>query len=315
MSQNTSRVIKYLEANQRLDRWIRRNYENFPQSRIEKLCRKGKIKIDNKRAKPSDRLEEGQQITLPPMNRDDEKRTIESKKEPLNSRKPDWLKSGILHIDDDLIILNKPQGLAVQGGTKQAKHIDNLVTTFFSGPDGAPRLVHRLDKDTSGVMVMARNRRAAAEMAKGFRSRKVHKTYLAIVHGTPKKLAGRIESKNQKPNKDGKKSGKAKFAITEYEVLENIAKYAALVRLNPITGRTHQLRIHMAEIGHPIIGDQRYGTRKGGLMSGSLMLHAELIQFDHPLSGKEIRIQAPLPKHMLDKFRQIGWDERDVLPN
>lgn len=325
MTSNEIRIVSYADAGQRLDRWMRRNFANFPQSRIEKLCRKGKIKIENKRAKPSDRLMEGQQVLLPPYVHDETRRFFPSSRAKKKYPIPEWLKSGILFEDDYLIALNKPQGVVVQGGTGQSWPLDKLVAAHFTTAEGAPKLVHRLDKETSGLLVMAKTRRVAAALAKGFKNRSVRKLYLAIIRGRPKRFSGRIEmpiqrSLRQLPNPSllqVNNSIQSKFAVTEYEVVDSVASIASLVMLSPITGRNHQLRIHMAAIGHPIIGDQRYGFSddNDGLLSGSLMLHARFMEFDHPHEGNRLSLSAPLPILMAEKFRLLGWNENEVSVN
>lgn len=322
MSCPSERKITSSDAGQRLDRWLRRNFGQLPQSHIEKLCRRGKIKIEQNRAKPSDRLEEGQLVSLPSIEPSERVVRQELKFLP-SARRPDWLESGILLKDDHLIAINKPRGIAVQGGTGQSNHVDALAAAHFSSAGGAPRLVHRLDKETTGILLMARTRLAANVMAKEFKQRRVSKLYLAIVHGCPSSQFGRIESpveskENQsaqiKRTNSDRLPKSPKQALTEFEVVDSITGTVALIALKPVTGKTHQLRIHMAEIGHPIVGDNRYGGRVNGcgLLAGPLMLHAKILEFNHPFDSRRVRIKAPVPSHMWDKFQQLGWSENEI---
>ena len=311
MNRSETRTIGFGESGQRLDRWLRRNYGHLPQSRIERLCRKGKIRIGGSRAKPSDRLEEGQQVVLPPIAAGD---TDPGPRAAPPARIPAWLESSVLHEDEHVIVINKPPGIAVQGGTGQSLHIDGLVAAErFSGTEGPPKLVHRLDKETSGLLVLARTRKAAAALSEEFRRRRTLKLYLAILQGCPDRQSGRIETEIGR----GRQGEPPKSALTEYALMEMIPKTAALAALRPVTGRTHQLRIHMAAIGHPIVGDRRYGSRGAGdgLLSGPLMLHAKCLEFGHPRDGSRFRIDAPLPPHMQQKFRLLGWKDSKLPPD
>lgn len=309
-------IIQFDEAGQRLDRWLRKKFQHLPQSRIEKLCRKGQIKIDNGRAKPSVRIAEGQSVTLPV--------TIAAKPLPSHMhteqeiRIPDWLNGAPLFEDDHLIALNKPCGIASQGGTGQSLHVDRLAAVRFPSPQGPPKLVHRLDKETSGLLLLARTRRAAAKLAEDFRCRRISKFYLALVHGCPHPLNGKIETDengNQiSASKREQRAGKnSRSALTEYALIESIGQHAALLALKPMTGRMHQLRIHMTGIGHPIIGDRRYGapSEAGGILAGPLMLHARALNFNHPHHGTPLRLEAPLPAHMRETFKQLGLNQTD----
>ncbi len=320
MSRRQTRIIGFRESGQRLDRWLRGNFRHLPQSRIERLCRKGEIRIGNSRAQPSDRLGEGDMVSLPPIADGDAVKNPAAGVKP-RLRMPEWLESSVLHEDDHLIVFNKPRGIAVQGGAGQSLHIHGLAAARFSGPEGPPKLVHRLDRDTSGLLVMARTRRAAAALSEDLRRRRMFKLYLAIVHGCPEQRSGRIEtairrkfSGSLNPGFPCGDSQPAKPALTEYAVVEQVAESAALVALKPVTGRNHQLRIHLAAIGHPIVGDRRYGSREleGGILAGPLMLHAKLLEFSHPHDGRRFRIDSPLPTHMQEKFRQFGWSEKGL---
>ena len=319
MSGGVQYGVRWEDADQRLDRWMRRRFTGLVQSRIERLCRKGLVRIDGKRARPSDRLREGQTIRLPkieegvPFNHGQD---APAGRRAERSR--DLLAGRLLHIDEHILVINKPPGLAVQGGTGQSRHIDGMASELGL-PDGeAPRLVHRLDKDTSGVLLMARTRRAAAALARLFRNRSLRKVYLAAVCGSPPHEGGTILSSAQssgiahlRAGGDGGPQFRAGAALTHYRVLDRLGQRFALVALNPVTGRSHQLRVHMAELGTPIVGDRRYGgavsADRGGIFRGRLHLHAHSLELKHPFTGREMGFLAPLPSHMEESFTALGW--------
>ena len=300
-------VIQYDDAGQRLDRWLRKSFQHLPQSRIEKLCRTGQIRINEERAKPSARVQEGQRVTLPITI------TVKPPAQSPRSRKiPDWLRGDPLFEDDYIIALNKPSGVAVQGGTGQSSSLDQLASIRFPTSHGPPRLVHRLDKETSGLLLLARTRRVAAQLAKEFRGRRISKLYLALVHGCPRPSKGQIKTNERGALADSLALHfRGKQAHTEFAVIDNVGEHLALMALKPITGRTHQLRIHMSGIGHPIVGDRRYGSTKmtGGIVPNRLMLHAKSLNFVHPHYGISQTIDAPLPQLMSEMFKQLGWPE------
>ncbi len=327
------------ESDQRLDRWFRRVFPHIPQGRIEKLCRKGDIRVDGGRVKTSTRLEEGQVVRIPPLPDADE--MGERPVTPTMSNADEKLmKSIVLYRDDHIIALNKPPGLPTQGGSKQKRHIDGLSEALKFGFDEKPRLVHRLDKDTSGVLIMARTRKVASALTEAFRSRETRKIYWAAVAGVPFPRHGTIRYGLVKAPGHGK-SGEgekmhcvhprdvdstegAKRATTDFTVISGLGGRVSWAALVPVTGRTHQLRAHMAELGHPIIGDGKYGgsgqenlgdgwgSQLGGEMSKKLHLHARSLTFKHPITGKELMITAPLPDHIQRTWDTVGWDIRDA---
>lgn len=319
MSDSVQFGVRWEDADQRLDRWMRRRFKGLVQSRIERLCRKGLVRIDGKRARPSDRLREGQTIRLPnfkegvqPDHRQDAPtdRRAERDRASLTGR--------LLHIDDHILVINKPPGLAVQGGTGQSRHLDGMASELGLPEGESPKLVHRLDKDTSGVLLMARTRRAAAALARLFRNRNLRKVYLAAVCGSPPNQSGTILSSAQsdgmarlRAGGDGTPQFGAGTALTHYRVLDRLGQRFALVALNPVTGRTHQLRVHMAELGTPIVGDRKYGgatsAERGGVFRGRLHLHAHSLELRHPFTGREMGFVAPLPPHMEESFNALGW--------
>ena len=319
MSGGAEYGVRWEDADQRLDRWMRRRFRGLVQSRIERLCRKGLVRIDGKRARPSDRLREGQTVRLPRIEEGASATPGEDAPAGAHAeRNRDPLTGRLLHIDEHILVINKPPGLAVQGGTGQTRHIDGMASQLGL-PDGeAPKLVHRLDKDTSGVLLMARTRRTAAALARLFRDRSLRKVYLAAVCGSPPDEGGTILSSTQSAGiahlpmgGDGGPQLGAGGALTRYRVLDRLGQRFALVALNPVTGRSHQLRIHMAELGTPIVGDRKYGggasADRGGIFRARLHLHARSLELRHPFTGRDMGFVAPLPPHMEESFNALGW--------
>ena len=329
------------EADQRLDRWLRRKFPHVGQGRIEKLCRKGEIRVDGGRVKANTRVSAGQTVRLPPLpERDPETAPARPRVTDADSQ---LLRNCVIYRDDQIIALNKPAGLAVQGGSKMTRHIDGMASAIQFDADEPPRLVHRLDKDTSGVLIMARTRTIASKLTEAFRARTTRKIYWAALAGVPYPKQGTIRFGLVKaPGHGGKGEGEkmhcvhprdidstpdAKRATTDYWVLSALGRRVSWAALVPVTGRTHQLRAHMAELGHPIIGDGKYGgsgqenlgdgwgAMLGGEMSKKLHLHARSLTLEHPVTGAILNLVAPLPDHMARTFDELGWDARDVPPD
>lgn len=325
-------------ADQRLDRWLRRMFPQVSQGRVEKMCRKGDLRVDKGRVKASTRLQAGQVVRVPPLP---DEGTMAMKPEAVMlDSDAQMMRDSVIYRDDDIIVLNKPAGLAVQGGSGQTRHIDGLADALRFGMESKPKLVHRLDKDTSGVFVMARTGRAAAGLAKSFHSRVTRKIYWAIVAGSPfPKMGtvryGLVKAGGHGPNGAGErmhcihpdeveKTEGSKRATTDYAVIESMGQRAAWVGLVPITGRTHQLRAHMAELGHPIVGDGKYGTNSqtndgdgwgaqlGGSVSRKLHLHARSLTIPHPTTGVRMTFTAPLPDHMAQTWAFFGLNPSDA---
>ncbi len=325
-------------ADQRLDRWFRRLFAHVPQGRIEKMCRKGEIRVDGGRVKPATRLAPGQTVRVPPLPEGEA--PVPKPAARVSEADAAMIRGAVLYRDDHLIALNKPPGLPTQGGTGQSRHVDGLAEALKFGLPDKPRLVHRLDKDTSGLLLLARSGQAAAKLAKAFQSRATRKIYWAAVAGVPSPREGTIRTGLVKapghgPHGAGEKmicihpdavhdTPGAKRAVSDYKVIENAGQRTAWVALSPITGRTHQLRAHMAEIGHPIVGDGKYGgsgqtnegdgwgAQLGGDISRKLHLHARSLSFRHPETGKTLTLTAPLPDHMARTWETMGWREADA---
>ncbi|REC54950.1 RluA family pseudouridine synthase [Rhodosalinus sediminis] len=325
------------EAEQRLDRWLKRRFPQLTQGRIEKMCRKGELRVDGGRVKPATRLAEGQSVRVPPLPAAG---PPAPKTAGPSARDAEMIRAAVLWRDEHLLVLNKPPGLAVQGGSGQTRHVDALSEALRFGAAEAPRLVHRLDRDTSGLLLMARSRRVAAALTAAFRAKETRKIYWAAVAGVPSPAMGTIryglvKAAGHGARGEGEKmrlvhpdeveaTPGAKRAVTDFAVIEGLAKRAAWVALVPVTGRTHQLRAHMAGIGHPIVGDGKYGGRGqenqgegwgaqlGGEISRKLHLHARSLALTHPVTGARLSFTAPLPAHMRRTWETLGWREADA---
>lgn len=327
-----TKEVAHEEDGMRLDRWFRSHYAALPHSRLEKLLRTGQVRVDGGRAKSHTRLLAGQTVRVPPLGAI-QKSDRADKRPPLNAADRQFLADITLYEDDDLLILNKPSGLAVQGGSKTTRHIDGLLAQLGDGPETRPRLVHRLDRDTSGVLVVAKRRQVAAALGKAFQTRSVRKIYWAVVGGVPVPGQGRIEAALVKaPGPEGDRVRKARpgeqaiaqSAVTYYSVNDRAGQKASFVTLKPVTGRQHQLRAHMAMFGHPILGDQKYrhqeygrkafggedGEAQASGVEDRLHLHARRISFRHPTGEGVVDVTAPLPEHMRKSFALFGFAEK-----
>lgn len=306
------------EAGMRLDRWFKLHLPQVTFAYLNKLTRTGQVRVAGARVKTSTRIAAGQEIRVPPLTFETSKCDLpKGEVKPLSPADKQFFDSMILFEDRDIYVLNKPHGLAVQGGTKTFRHLDGILMGL-AGPKGErPLLVHRLDRDTSGVIVVAKRRSIASALGKLFATRAVSKTYWAIIRGVPKPLQGKIDvdlAKTQGPEGDrvrvmDKDDDNARRAVTYYSVLDKASPVASWVTLKPVTGRQHQLRAHMAHIGTPIMGDEKYGGLDGmpDGMPRKLHLHARRIVFPHPREG-EVDVTAPLPAHMLETMGLLGFD-------
>lgn len=304
----------------RLDRWCQRILGSAPNSIYQKAIRKGLIRVQGKKAEGSTRVTRDQTIEVRGNISDPDKAAAPRAKQEMVMTLDMAMEaqSWVLHRDKDILVINKPAGLPVQGGSKVGKHLDGMLGALQFDAKQAPRLVHRLDKDTSGVLLLARHVAAATELQRAFANKKIQKTYLALVVGVPDPYNGEIESNLDKISRgeDSREMVKSvdedgKHAITRYRTIESLAKKLALMELEPITGRTHQLRVHMAEMGCPIVGDGKYGGGKahvgGGVdLGGKLHLQAWRIMLP-PMFGKPERIfEAPLAPHIAKSLNTLG---------
>lgn len=292
--------VKDDDDGQRLDRWLKKNVPEIPYVLIQKLIRKGQIRVDGKRAKTDTRLVGGQDVRIPPV-----KARGRPEKEALTAKDIAYIKSLVIYEDADVIALNKPQGLATQGGSKINYHVDGLLDGLVDKNGVRPRLVHRLDKDTGGVILLARSAKVAKKLGEAFKSRDVKKVYWAILCPAPEKQEGTIKAPlikaggtNRERMVVDEKEGKT--AITDFIVLENALNSAAFVAFWPRTGRTHQIRVHAELIGCPIVGDKKYSrlpeqeethearrkaedNLRNMKMAERLHLHARRVILPHPM--------------------------------
>ncbi|RYH08960.1 RluA family pseudouridine synthase [Tropicimonas sp. IMCC6043] len=339
MSQVQQIEIGAEEGGQRLDRWLRRRFPQLAQGRIEKMCRKGELRIDGARVKSSTRIEAGQVVRVPPLPKEDAPAPAPERTE-ISRADAEMIRAAVIWRDDHIIALNKPPGLPVQGGSKQSRHVDGLAEALRFGAEEKPRLVHRLDKDTSGILLLARSRAMAGALTEAFRARETRKIYWAAVAGVPEPRMGTIrfglvKAGGHGAGGEGEKmrcvhpreveaTPGAKRATTDYAVLSALGGRVSWVALVPVTGRTHQLRAHMAEIGHPIVGDGKYGgsgqenlgdgwgAGLGGAISRKLHLHARSLNLVHPVTGRRLSLTAPLPEHMARTWDMLDWHAGDV---
>lgn len=295
--------VKPEDDGMRLNRWFLKYYPQLPLSRLQKLLRTKQIKVDGKRSEAAFKLAAGQEIRIPPLN---EVATVREKS-GITPRDEVFIKSLVIYKDDNIIVLNKPSGLAVQGGTNTLRHIDGMLEALkFEKPE-APRLVHRIDKDTSGILVLARDRKNAELLTAAFKKHDLQKTYLALVKGCPKADAGEIKAPLLKTGEKSQVSAEGKKAVTRYRILDHAGSKFALVEAEPLTGRTHQIRAHLEYIGTPIVGDDKYygeKREKFTVLKDKLYLHAYKID----LSGiyDKVRITAALPEHFAEALEVLG---------
>lgn len=328
------------EGDQRLDRWLKKRFPQLTQGAVEKMCRTGQLRVDGGRVKAATRIEAGQEVRIPPLP-EAQPAAPAAPRSRIAESDQQMIQRAVLWKDEHIIALNKPPGLPSQGGSGQgSRHVDGLADALMFGFKDRPKLVHRLDKDTSGLLLLARTDRIARALSEAFRARTTRKIYWAAVAGVPAPRMGTIRFGLVKAPGHGRggegekmiaihprdidKTEGAKRATTDYAVLDALGTRASWCALVPVTGRTHQLRAHMAEIGHPIVGDGKYGgsgqenlgdgwgAQLGGEISRKLHLHARSLSFDHPITKKRITLTAPLPEHMLRTWQALGWQEGDV---
>ncbi|MAN11889.1 MAG: RNA pseudouridine synthase [Sphingobium sp.] len=301
----------------RLDRWFQRHLPDVGFNLVSRWSRTGQLRVGGARAAPGDRISEGQMIRVPPAEQkpDAADRPKRARVVDLTPDEIAYAQDMVIHRDAQAIVINKPPGLATQGGTKTDAHVDKLLDALLFDAESRPKLVHRLDKDTSGALLLARTSRAAAHFAKAFSSRTARKVYWALVMGVPSIEDGMIELPIAKqPGTGGEKmhvdEEEGLPARSRYRVIERAGNRAAWVELQPYTGRTHQLRVHMAAIGHPIVGDGKYGGKEAflsGTISRKMHLHARRIRVDHPDGGR-VDMTAELPTHFANSLNELGFD-------
>jgi 23S rRNA pseudouridine955/2504/2580 synthase len=326
------------EGEQRLDRWFKRRFPHVTQGAVEKMCRTGQLRVDGGRVKASDRVVPGMEIRVPPLPEGEAPRPVESRMAKTDAG---MIQEAVLWQDEHMIVLNKPAGLPSQGGSGQGeRHVDALAEALKFGYKEKPKLVHRLDKDTSGVLLLARTDRVARALSEALRHREARKIYWAVVAGVPHPRQGSIKfglvkapgrgrgGEGEKmlcvhPSRLAETEG-AKRAQTDYFTLWFLGARLSWMALEPVTGRTHQLRAHMAEIGHPILGDGKYGgsgqenpgdgwgAASGGDISRKLHLHARSLTIEHPITKAMMTFTAPLPDHMARTWKLMDWKETDV---
>ena len=321
--------VKRDEAGLRLDRWFRIHFPDVTYGYLQKLLRSGQVRVDSRRVEGNLRLESGQEIRVPRVARQKPAEKAAAPGQPglkpppgLSKADRDFIQGLILFEDDHVLVLNKPFGLAVQGGTGTRRHLDGLLAGMADHFGDRPRLVHRLDRDTTGVLLVAKHRDAAAKLGRTFQTRSAAKTYWALVKGVPRPPQGKVEAalvKASGPDGDRvRKAGPgeqadAMHATTHYSVIDRVGQKCAWVSLKPVTGRQHQLRAHMALIGHPIVGDNKYeGDRDWPAenMEQKLHLHARRLVIPHPRQGApRIDVTAPLPPHMAATWALLGLTE------
>ena len=300
-------IVEEKDSDARLDRWFKRYYPALSHGMLEKMLREKNIRVNGGKAKADLRLQAGDEIRVPPMPEQKEKQ-----QKALSKADVDFIQSLVIYKDKDIIVLNKPAGLAVQGGTKTTRHVDGLLDGLKFGGD-RPRLVHRLDKETSGVLVLARNVKMAGYLAKAFETKETRKVYWAVVHGCPKQMQGEIEAPLLK--KSAKNGGESvqvdengQYAKSLYEVIDTTGEYSFL-RLMPLTGRTHQLRVHCAYIGCPIVGDEKYGGHFVEGLEKKMFLHAKALQIPL-LNQKKLKIDASIPEYMKKSFAFFHFNDK-----
>jgi 23S rRNA pseudouridine955/2504/2580 synthase len=319
MSSVETRTVDRDEAGMRLDRWFKLHFPGLGFGHLQKLLRSGQIRVNGGRVETSTRLAAGQQVRVPPLQVGDTRAGAPAAVRRSGDR--EVLEAAILHEDQHVLVLNKPAGLAVQGGSGVTRHVDAMLESFTDRHGRKPKLVHRLDRDTAGVLVVGRTRTAAAALAHSFKARETRKIYWALVAGVPRPPIGRVSTflaKEEGPEGDRMRVARhgdrgADHAVTQYALADQAGQKLAWLAMRPITGRTHQLRAHAAHMGHPIIGDPKYFNIENWELPGGIQnrLHllARRIIIPHP-DGGTLDVTAPLPPHMQQSWAVLAFDER-----
>lgn len=318
MSGVSKEYVKDSETDWRLDKWFKVHFPGLSYGRLSKILRKGEVRVNGKRVKVNFRLESGMEIRLPPLGKDERSSSDKPKKiRRISEDDIRIMREMVIYQDDSVIVLNKLPGLAVQGGTNTPRHVDGMLEALQGDKEEKPKLVHRLDKDTSGVLVIARSGRAAKQLTESFRKRKTNKIYWALVKGRPPQSNGAVQAPLDKElgtrgermavSEDGKR------AITDFKIMDSAAGTVTWMAFRPITGRTHQIRVHATVLGTPIVGDGKYAAKEAfieGPISKKLHLHARSIEIDHPDGGR-LSVKAPLPGHMRESWNLFDFDLND----
>jgi len=315
-------TVSNADAGMRLDRWFKAHYPGIRHGALEKLLRTGQVRVGGGRVKANRRLEAGEIIRIPPVSAE---ASAPRKPRPIAPKREDaeYIRSLKIFEDDAILVLNKPYGLAVQGGTKTTRHIDGMLAALEKNGE-RPRLVHRLDRDTSGLLILAKTRKAAAKLGGAFQRHEVEKIYWALAAGSLRPREGTIDmpiAKRMVRIKDEDtervivaEGEDAKKAITDFMTLDDAGPEVSFLALRPQTGRTHQLRVHCAAAGAPVIGDYKYGGKRAHLdgVADALHLFCRTMSFPHPLTGRRMTIDAPLTGPMLDTWRFFSFDVEAV---
>lgn len=319
MSEIEQNAVRHVEVSNddddiRVDRWFKRHFPDVPYGQLAKWLRTGQVRVDGGRAKPGLRLASGQQVRLPPMAPQTPK--TERRRPDVSSKDAAAIQGLVIYRDPHVIALNKPSGLAVQGGSGTTRHIDGMLDALRYDAEERPRLVHRLDKDTSGVLLLARTRQAAQALSASFQGRTVEKVYWALVMGLPEIDAGTIDAPLAKAGETGREkmeeTDDGQHAETDYRVIDHAAGRVSWLELRPRTGRTHQLRAHCSVMGNPILGDGKYGGRES-FMSGlpkRLHLHAHTLKLPHPDTGARLELMAPLDEELVKSWKFVGFEPK-----
>lgn len=306
------------DDNIRVDRWFARHYPDLKNGMLQRLIRGKNIRVNGAKTSTDMRLKAGDILRVPPLDVS-QKNNLPRR---LSKADIDFMRSLVIYKDADVIVLNKPAGIAVQGGSGQVRHIDGLLDALRFEKDEKPRLVHRLDKDTSGILLLGRSANAAAKLADAFASREAKKVYWALVYGKPKLLSGKIDAPLAKMS--GEKGGEqmrvdfenGQRAQTLYHVMDSLARKTSWLEMMPLTGRTHQLRVHCLALNTPIVGDGKYMDKQRESMGlkdeHKLHLHARAIKIPHPKKGV-LELYAPIPPHMKASFEFLGFDEKQAV--
>ena len=310
-------TVSESEKDIRLDRWFKHHYPDISHALLEKLLRKKNIRVNNVKASANTRLLTGDVVRIPPLKTQTEK----PKTKQLSKADISLMEKMVLYKDKDILVLNKPAGLAVQGGSKTVHHVDGMLDALRFDYDEKPHLVHRLDKETSGILVIARTAQSAKYLSNLFKTKDIRKTYWALVAGLPNPEKGKIEAPliQKRTGKNFDTRGideNGHPAVSLYQVQDHLADKISWLQMSPLTGRTHQLRIHAAQVlKTPIIGDDRYGTKTEieKKLPSKMFLHARAITIPI-LNKKSLVVEAPLPEHFQQAFQQFGFSEKNVRP-